>query len=278
MQKICASVYILTRNSAGSVGRTLESVKDFADIVVCDSSSKDDTASIARSFGANVFLQSGSCLDPEGRIADFACVRTDCLNRTKYDWVLFIDSDETASAGLLEEIRQVTEGRTEKIFDVYEVPMAYQRADGRMIKYSSNFPGYQKRFFTKKFGAHFYRSPHSRIRFKEKPDSEVTVGRFKNPWINYLPDGGYWARYWRSNGKFMDLELKRMSELSFGQKFRAMYSSFRSSAGLGFRASRNYILHGFRDSMPITLELARVVYHVALGFRVFLKFFKIAKS
>lgn len=271
--KIPASVYILTKNSAKTLRRTLGSVSAFADIVVCDGGSEDDTVSIARSFGANVFSQSRSCLAPDGLIADFACVRTDCMDHAKYDWVIFIDSDETASPGLVEEIREVAEGRAGKIFDAYEVPMAYERADGRMIKYSSNFPGYQKRFFTKKFGAYFYKSPHSRVRFREKSDSEISVGRFKNPWINYLPDGGYWRRYWRSNAKFMRLELSHLPFTSRMTRLGAVYNSFRSALGLGFRALGNYILHGFRDSMPVTLESARVLYHIVLGLRIFIMVF-----
>lgn len=268
MIKIPASVYILTKNSAHTLGRALESVKDFADIVVCDGGSRDDTLKIARSYGANIFSQPKECLTSEGYIADFACIRTGCLNHVKFDWVLYIDSDEAASAGLVEEIRAVAEGRIGRVFDVYEVPTSYQRIDGRMIKYSSNFPGFQRRFFTKKFGAYFYKSPHSKIRYREKSDSEITAGRFKNPWVNFLPDGNCWRRFWDSNRTFMELELSRMALLSRRERLRLAYNSFKPALGMGFRAMRNYILHGFRDSMPPSAEVARVIYHLILGCRI----------
>lgn len=272
-KKIQSSVYILTKNSAQTLGRALESVKDFEDIVVCDGGSSDDTLSIARAYGANIFSQPKNCLTFEGCIADFACIRTDCLNHAKFDWVLYIDSDEAASPGLVQEIRLVVEGSTAKTFDVYEVPTSYQRIDGRMIKYSSNFPGYQRRFFTKKFGAYFYKSPHSKIRYREKSDSEITTGRFKNPWINFMPDGNCWRRFWSSNRKFMELELARMSSLSRFERLHLMYNSFRPALGMGFRALRNYIFHGFKDSMPVSAEVARVAYHFLLGARIFLSIF-----
>ncbi|MBI2121754.1 MAG: glycosyltransferase [Candidatus Sungbacteria bacterium] len=272
-KKIQASVYILTKNSARTLRRVLESVKDFEDIVVCDGGSGDDTLSIARSCGANVFLQPKECLTSEGYIADFACIRTDCMNHAKFDWVLYVDSDEAASPGLVQEIRSVVEESAAQIFDVYEVPTSYQRIDGRMIRYSSNFPGYQRRFFTKKFGAYFYKSPHSKIRYREKGDSDIKVGRFTNPWINFMPDGGYWRRFWGSNRKFMELELSRMSSLSRIERWRLMYNSFRPVLGIGFRAFRNYIFHGFKDSMPISAEAARIAYHLILGVRIFLSIF-----
>ena len=272
-KKIQASVYILTKNSSRTLGRALESIKDFADIVVCDGGSDDDTLKIAHEYGANIFLQPQNCLTLEGYIADFACIRTDCLNKAKYDRVLYIDSDEAASPELVQEIRSVVEGSAAKTFDVYEVPTSYQRIDGRMIKYSSNFPGYQRRFFTKKFGAYFYKSPHSKIRYREKSDSEITVGRFNNPWINFMPDGGYWRRFWGSNRKFMELELSRMSSLSRFERWRLMYNSFRPVLGIGLRALRNYIFHGFKDSMPISAEAARIAYHFILGVRIFLSIF-----
>lgn len=273
MIKIPASVYILTKNSAHTLGRALESVKDFADIVVCDGGSRDDTLKIARSYGANIFSQPKECLTSEGYIANFACIRSGCLNHAKFDWVLYIDSDEAASAGLVEEIRAVAEGRIGRVFDMYEVPTSYQRIDGRMIKYSSNFPGYQRRFFTKKFGAYFYKSPHSKIRYREKANSEIKVGQFKNPWINFMPDGGYWRRFWSSNRKFLELELSRMPLLPRRERLHLAYNSFRPALGMGFRAMRNYIFYGFRDSMPVSAEVARVAYHFLLGARIFVSIF-----
>ena len=267
-KKIQASVYILTKNSSRTLGRALESIKDFADIVVCDGGSDDDTLKIAHEYGANIFSQPQNCLTPEGYIADFACIRTDFLDNAKYEWALYIDSDEAASPGLVQEIRSVVEGSAAKIFDVYEVPTSYQRIDGRMIKYSSNFPGYQCRFFTRKFGAYFYKSPHSKIRYREKSDSEITVGRFNNPWINFMPEGSCWKRFWSSNRKFMELELSRMFLLPRRERMRLACNSFKPALGMGFRALRNYLLYGFRDTMPLSAECARVAYHLVLGFRI----------
>ena len=267
MYKISASVYILTRNSAHTLPRALESVNDFDDVVVCDGASTDTTVAIAQRYGARVFPQDALCLE-SGRIKDFACVRTGCLNHTTYDWVLFIDSDEEAPHGLVQEIRVIMETPEEQRADVYEVPIRYSRADGREVLYSSNYPGYQRRFFTKKFGAYFYKSPHSRIRFREKPDAEVRVAHLKTAWMNFLPPRRIWGDYWDSNSRFMKLQLDDIRRWPRRKLFGAAMNTFRSVAGISLRALRNYLLRGFRDTMPIPMEAARVAYHIVLGWKV----------
>ena len=51
-QKI--SIVINTYNAASQLRETLESVRDFDEIVVCDMESTDDTVAIAREYGARV--------------------------------------------------------------------------------------------------------------------------------------------------------------------------------------------------------------------------------
>ncbi|MBI2603994.1 MAG: glycosyltransferase, partial [Candidatus Harrisonbacteria bacterium] len=55
--KIPCSVGVLTLNSAKTLARCLESFKDFAEIIVCDGNSTDDTVAIAKKYGAKVVKQ-----------------------------------------------------------------------------------------------------------------------------------------------------------------------------------------------------------------------------
>src|SRR5579864_1933937 len=58
LRRMSLSVCIITLNEEANVGRTLKSVKEIAnEIVIVDSGSTDATVSIARSFGAKVFVE-----------------------------------------------------------------------------------------------------------------------------------------------------------------------------------------------------------------------------
>jgi len=56
-KKIPASVGILTLNSGKTLRRALNSLTDFAEIIVCDGNSTDDTLEIAREYGAKIIRQ-----------------------------------------------------------------------------------------------------------------------------------------------------------------------------------------------------------------------------
>ncbi|MBU6323773.1 glycosyltransferase, partial [Patescibacteria group bacterium] len=95
--KIPCSVEIVTRNSGATLRRALESVKDFAEVLVVDGGSTDDTLAIAHEYGAKIILQDPAFLDGEGRIADFSGVRNQGLAAAREPWFFFLDSDEEAS-------------------------------------------------------------------------------------------------------------------------------------------------------------------------------------
>ena len=58
-QKIPCSVGILTLNSGQALRRCLDSLKDFAEIIICDGNSTDNTLEIAREYGAKIVKQYG---------------------------------------------------------------------------------------------------------------------------------------------------------------------------------------------------------------------------
>ena len=149
MGRIPATVGILTFNSAATLERALESVKDFAEIVVCDGGSTDETLEIARKYGAKIIEQSSQFKDENNRLIDFSGVRNQSLEAATYDWFFYIDSDESCSEGLHEEIRKVVV--TDDPDDIYRIPTRIWIGD-REILHSSNYPGYQTRLFNKKIG------------------------------------------------------------------------------------------------------------------------------
>ena len=93
MQRIPCTVGILTHNSAATLPRALESVRDFAEIIICDGGSSDETLAIAERFGARVIAQDRQFVDVEGRIVDYAGTRNQMLKGSSEQWFFFFDSD-----------------------------------------------------------------------------------------------------------------------------------------------------------------------------------------
>lgn len=258
MNPIPASVFILTKNSGKTLRRALESVKDFDDIVICDGGSTDETLAIAKEFGARIFPQDPACLDTQGGIVDYACTRNACFARTRYDWVVYIDSDEEMTPGLKEEIRRIAEDQKPvRLF--WKIPCRVVVGE-REILYSSNYPGYQVRFFNKKSGARFRKAVHERLDF----DANIfSPGTFMHPWRYFIPEKG--QGLFADFPHYLSIELARARDLPFSRRIRNVAHAYLTAAKIAVKASRNYLLHGFRHSMPMRHEYSRIRYQLLLA-------------
>lgn len=99
MERIPVSVIIVTRNEAERLGRCLEALSDFQEIIVVDSSSNDGTQAIVRKYGARLvdFVWNGR----------YPKKRQWCLDNLelRHDRIFFVDADEIVTPGLVREIR-----------------------------------------------------------------------------------------------------------------------------------------------------------------------------
>jgi glycosyltransferase involved in cell wall biosynthesis len=93
---IPCSVYIVTVNCGAWLATTLSSVQDFAEVVILDSGSTDDTYAIAARF-ANVRIQHQ---DWQG----YAKQKAQALGLCTQEWALNLDGDEELSSPLKAEI------------------------------------------------------------------------------------------------------------------------------------------------------------------------------
>jgi glycosyltransferase involved in cell wall biosynthesis len=142
-EPIPVTVGILTFNSVEVLGAAVESVRGFAEVIVCDGGSSDGTCELALSLGCKLVGQDPSCLDSQGRLTDIAGVRDQVVSLAANDWVLFLDSDELATPGLVEEIgREVA--RENRAFGAYQVPRLFV-LDGTVIHCSMIYPSFQQR-------------------------------------------------------------------------------------------------------------------------------------
>ena len=91
------SAVMIVKNGVRTIRRTLESLREFEDVVVYDNGSTDGTLDIARDY-PNVHLI-------EGNFDGFGTTKNRAASFAKHDWVLIIDSDEVVDEGLLNTLQ-----------------------------------------------------------------------------------------------------------------------------------------------------------------------------
>lgn len=103
------SVVLNVKNDQNVVKGCLESVKWADEIVVVLNDSTDETEKIARQYTKNIYKIKGQ---------DFAKVKNLGLEKTKGDWILFIDADERVLALLKEEIVQIIQANEKSAYAI----------------------------------------------------------------------------------------------------------------------------------------------------------------
>jgi glycosyltransferase involved in cell wall biosynthesis len=91
------SAVVLAKNSEQTIRKTLESLRDFDDVVVYDNGSTDNTIQIAKEF-SNVNLI-------EGEFKGFGWTKNEAASYAKHDWIIIIDSDEVIDERLNQELK-----------------------------------------------------------------------------------------------------------------------------------------------------------------------------
>ncbi len=256
--KIPCSVGILTLNSGAVLARCLESVKDFSEIIICDGNSTDKTLEIAKKYGCKIIKQYDTD-EPNQKIKDFSEVRNKCLQATSFDWFFYIDSDEVASPQLVEEIREVINKNPKETL-VYFVPGKYVM-NGKVIKYSTTYPGYEERFFNKRSGARFVKPVHEKIIYDK---DKYKLGKLKNPRYGFLSQERI-NNQWRHVQKYlkMEKELNRNSPFLTYLKW-VLIIRVAKTVKLILVTPMMYILHGFKETAPVKIEIAKILYNLKI--------------
>jgi glycosyltransferase involved in cell wall biosynthesis len=109
MQKL--SAYILTYNSEKYLPTILENIQDVVDeILIIDSGSNDKTKEITATFEKAKFIYKP--------FSDFKSQRSFAANNCRYDYLLFLDSDELPDQAFISGLKQLKEKGFDK--DAYE--------------------------------------------------------------------------------------------------------------------------------------------------------------
>ena len=93
------SAVIITKNAVDTIRTTLESLKDFKEIVVFDSGSIDGTVDLIKNYD-NVSLYSGDFLG-------FGETKNHAISLASNDWILSLDADEIVSKELILHLNEV---------------------------------------------------------------------------------------------------------------------------------------------------------------------------
>lgn len=253
MNKIPCTVSILTHNSGTTLERALNSVKDFAEIIICDGKSTDNTLDNARAFGARILVQDTQYLDDTGHITDFAGVRNQCLDAATQEWFFFLDSDEYCGEDLAATIAATV---AQNKAGAYFVNRRYVRG-GVVIDCATTYPNRQMRFFARSAAERFIKKVHERIQVKEGFVPAVLTGSLYIPFDDTLESVRQkWDRY-------IAIEVSRHAPLTW----RAV-SDVTWSCG---KVSMLYLLRLFRNAItcrgtrvPLKFELERHRYHARL--------------
>jgi glycosyltransferase involved in cell wall biosynthesis len=113
--KLPLSVFIIARNEADRIGRTLDAVRDLAhDVIVVDSGSTDSTREVSLAHGARVVEHPFEGYGQQKRYAETLC---------RHEWMLNVDADEVIPHDLAAEIRAVF-ARGEPVADAYRIRIA----------------------------------------------------------------------------------------------------------------------------------------------------------
>ena len=91
------SAVMIVKNGARTIDKSLESLKQFDDVVVYDNGSTDGTQVIAARY-PNVQLI-------EGGFDGFGTTKNRAASYAKHDWILIIDSDEVVDDELLHALK-----------------------------------------------------------------------------------------------------------------------------------------------------------------------------
>lgn len=252
-EKISCSVQVLTLNSAKTLEKCLESVKEFAEIIILDGNSTDNTIEIAKRYTDKIYPQADTN-EKNIRITDFGAVRNRGLRFARHDWFLFIDSDECLSTEAAEEIREIICRGKENEYFVYNVPRMYV-LDGVVLEHMR--PAYQARFFYLPAVEGFIKKVHERVR----PKNGCEIGALKHPEYVPLEDIAVLKKKW---SRYIDLQLQDMQvtpKVLFLKtkanlrKFLAYCAKYAISAAQGRGA-------------PFRYEYYNALYHLKIIWRV----------
>lgn len=256
---IRCSVCILTYNSARTLERALESVKDFSDIVVADGGSTDETIPIARRYGARVFPQRENGVT--GPINDFTAIRARLFAHARESWRLWLDSDEWLSEEARVAVHDIiARGDTQTLY-------AFSRKvviGGRAVDYAYFYPEYCKRLF------HCLGDVHMKIGKKVHEDLAAGArARVENvPAVIYHQWSESYPALVAKDNHYLTLTMIGKRNLTFKKRLRIALINFLKATRVFAVSCGIYARRGFRKTLPVPFAWRFIRYHLLYAKKV----------
>lgn len=184
------SAVIITLNEENTIARCIGSVEWADEVIVVDSGSSDDTASIASGCGAKVLKR---------EFDNFADQKNFAISMARGEWIFSIDADEIVTPELAEEIKEVIGSGTDKCaFKVNRINNMYGKD---LLRFSQ--PDYNIRLF-KKGLCRFVQPVHEYV------ECDGQAGTLKNAFMHYTT--GTFKQHMRKAELYTSFELDIMKK------------------------------------------------------------------
>ncbi len=239
---------ILTLNREQVLAAALESVREFADVYICDGNSTDSTQEIARSFGARITKQRETD-EPNQRISSFGEARTRCIEQAMCDWYFRLDSDEELSPEAVEEIRKIVTGAPTQ--SVWRIPRRYVVA-GKVIDHAITYPNYEIRLFRRDAVEGYVKATHERV--VVKPGQSVGTMQA----CMYIPLPDTYEEFWKKFESGLRFDAIHHREIGLYSWVYGSAHVLWSCLVYTFKLVRSSFAHG--TAMPLRYEWARYRY------------------
>ncbi len=200
-KKLTLSLCIIAKNEAKNIRKCLQYIGGtVSEILLLDTGSDDGTPEVARALGVDVYHYNWD--------EDYARARNTLVEKTKHDWILWIDCDEVYPPELVEEIKRAVKEDSE--YSGYFFPRK-NHYFGKWLKYGGHYPDYQLKLFRKSsFNGYT-------CRLHEKAGLTGNVGKLKNPCdhhpFNTVED--YFVKF----DRYTSIDAKVMYEKGVGTGF-----------------------------------------------------------
>lgn len=159
------SVIVLTKNEESMIKTCLESLKWADEIVIYDNGSTDKTLDIARKYTDKIYKYLEQ---------DFATLRNLAFEKTKGDWVFYVDADERVLKPLKEEISGIIQNTTKSAYAVSRKNIIF----GQEVNYGSYKKDWVIRLFKRSAFKRWTGKVHESVHF------EGDLGYTKNSFLH----------------------------------------------------------------------------------------------
>lgn len=248
---IPATVQVLTRNNIAGIGRCLDSLTHFAEVIVQDGFSTDGTRElVARYPNVRLIDQNKAYLNGEGRITDFAAMRNESIRAARFDWIFVVDGDEGIRPDMEKEIASLV---SVNVPGVYEAFRRFE-VNGEKVMYCSGYPALQIRFFHRSLVDGYAKAVHERLVLKPNVQKKLLETELPVP----LPPA---KDLEAKNHRYLLMEVKRQGVMPWKRWFKWVFlRNLRSIAGLTVLTIWMYILPRKGKRMPIVYEWQYIVH------------------